>query len=198
MFVMLEWRGGWVLGQQSTKIRLIEGNAKWSHLKNWPVKGLCCRSRNPYSPFHTVYVYTVYLITQRRGGDSWTREKGRGACNRGEYSTDLEAGLTTWLTVRKKLAVNSDKTCRKVPLQVNFFKWRDFCIDFYESYPSTVDSESVDVCVREGTRVLCARDSLIVVPLNKPAIPWNGVSFSVDRSNYVEVYRPRPPTIHYI
>jgi hypothetical protein len=51
-----------------------------------------------------------------------------------------------------------------------------FWIDFCESYLSTVDSESVDVCEREGTRVLCARDSLIAVPLNKPAIPWNGVS----------------------
>jgi hypothetical protein len=125
--VMQCWNGGGVMDWQRKKIRLIEGNAKCRHLKNWPVKWLCCRPRNPYSsPFHTVYVYTVYLITQRRGrGDGWTREKGRGAT--GE-STDHKAGLTTWLTVGKKLAVNSDKTWRKVPVQVSFFKLRYFAL----------------------------------------------------------------------
>ncbi len=27
--------------------------------------------------------------------------------------------------------------CRKVPLQVNFFRWQHFCVAFYESYLST-------------------------------------------------------------
>ncbi len=80
----------------------------------------------------------VYFFTQGKGegGECWIREKGRGAT--GE-STDLKAGLkiSTWLKVRKKLAIsvhcmNPDKTCRKVPFQVNFLD------DFYDSYLSTV------------------------------------------------------------
>jgi hypothetical protein len=50
--------------------------------KNLSVKGLCRRClsvRGPEPHFPTVYVYRVYLFTQGRGGESLTREKGRGA-----------------------------------------------------------------------------------------------------------------------
>ncbi len=71
------------------KIRFIEGNSKCRHLKNWPLKGLCAgvylsEAQNPKPPpphLHTVYVYTVYLFTQR---------EGRG--NRGVYITVTKLG----------------------------------------------------------------------------------------------------------
>ncbi len=34
--------------------RLSEGNAKWRHLQNWPVTGLCDRPRTPQPPLHPV------------------------------------------------------------------------------------------------------------------------------------------------
>jgi hypothetical protein len=57
--------------------RLIEGNAKCRHLQKLTYKEtlrqvlICLRPRSPNSlppPLHTVYVYTVYLFTQGRGG----------------------------------------------------------------------------------------------------------------------------------
>ncbi len=70
------------------KIRLKESNAKC--LKKWPVKGLCGRCficlrppplrwpHTPSLPIHNVYLYTVHLFTQGRGGEL-TREKVSGA-----------------------------------------------------------------------------------------------------------------------
>jgi hypothetical protein len=62
-------------------VRLIESNVKCRHLKNLPREGLCGRCficlRPPppsYDPLHTVYVYTVYLFTQGRGGRASQRE----------------------------------------------------------------------------------------------------------------------------
>jgi hypothetical protein len=62
----------------SKKIRLIEGNAKHRHLEKFPVKGhygrcfICLRPRNPPPPPYT------RVFTQGRG-ESWTRDKVRGA-----------------------------------------------------------------------------------------------------------------------
>ncbi len=65
---------------QSRKKRLIEGNAEcrcFFHLKNltskWTLRQvfICLKPRTPRTtyppPLHTVYVYAVYLFTQRRG-----------------------------------------------------------------------------------------------------------------------------------
>ncbi len=70
-------------------INYKDTKAKCRLLKNW----VCGRylsvwgplpSYDPITPLHTVYVFTVYLFTQRRGwgprgGESWTREKVSGA-----------------------------------------------------------------------------------------------------------------------
>jgi hypothetical protein len=75
---------------------------------------ICLRPRTSYlpsPPLHIVNEYTVYVFTQgsregRGGGESCTREKGRGAT--GEC-TDHKAGLkiTTRLNVLKKLVISS-------------------------------------------------------------------------------------------
>ncbi len=48
----------------------------------------------PPPPRYTLYTTYMYLFTHGRGGESWTREKGRGA-------TDPKAGqkIPTWLNV---------------------------------------------------------------------------------------------------
>jgi hypothetical protein len=57
-----------------SSVRLIDGNAKFSHLKNWPVKGLCGRCLSVWGPKPLttppppLHLYTVYLFTQRLGG----------------------------------------------------------------------------------------------------------------------------------
>jgi hypothetical protein len=115
-----------IAGNQWTKkMGLIEGNAKCCHLKNLPVKGLCGRclsvwGAEPHAPLPTVYVYTVYLFT-RGGGESWTREKVRGA-------TVHKAGskMSTWLTVLQ--SKNSDKHMPQRPFTGHFFRWRQFAL----------------------------------------------------------------------
>ncbi len=88
------------------KIRLIEGNSKYRHLKILNLKGILrqllsvwgAELHNPPPPLThcSVYVYAVYLFTQGKGGGvgRWTREKVRG-------KTDHKAGskIPTWLTV---------------------------------------------------------------------------------------------------
>ncbi len=70
----------------------IDIKAKCRHLKNRPVKGLCGRvficlrpPRITYPPpprLHTVGLYSILIDRERGGGgESWTREKFRGACN---------------------------------------------------------------------------------------------------------------------
>ncbi len=65
------------------KIRLIEVNAKWHHLKKFTCKGtlrlvfICLRPRTSYPPLtHCIRVCSI----RPRGwwGESWTREKVRG------------------------------------------------------------------------------------------------------------------------
>ncbi len=80
-----------------------------SSSKKLHVKGLCGRylseaqNQEPHTPphLHTVYVYTVYLFKQVRGGEEQQFTKlGR------KYQRD-------WLYLQ---SINSDNTCRKVPV----------------------------------------------------------------------------------
>jgi hypothetical protein len=90
---------------------------KCRHLKKLTCNGtlrqvfIRLRARTLYPPpLHTVFtklhVYTVYLFTQgRRGrGESWTREKGRGATvHKAKWK------IPTWLTASPILYLNSDR-----------------------------------------------------------------------------------------
>ncbi len=65
----------WILCEDSNrrKIRLIEGNAKCRHLKNWPVQGLCgrrlsVRCPEPPPPLHYFLNTVLYLFTQGAEG----------------------------------------------------------------------------------------------------------------------------------
>jgi hypothetical protein len=103
----------------------IDNKAKCRHLKTFTCKGtlrqvfICLRPIPSYDPIppplHIVYVYTVYLFTQGWGGGGreLTREKVRGASVHNAGS---------------KITTSPINTCRKVPLQVNFFRWRHFAL----------------------------------------------------------------------
>jgi hypothetical protein len=64
-------------------IKYIDTKAKWRHLKKLTYKGtlrqlfICLGPRNSYPPY-TLYVYTVYLFIQGRGGELNQREEERG------------------------------------------------------------------------------------------------------------------------
>jgi hypothetical protein len=88
------------------KMRAVEGNAKW-HLKNWPVKGLCgmCLSvwgpepHTPPPPLHTVYVNTVYLFTQGRGGGGRVEPEGMKEKRDGRATVHkARSKIPTWLS----------------------------------------------------------------------------------------------------
>ncbi len=84
-------------------------NAKCRHPKNWFVVGLCGRCLSVWGPephiyalpTHCIRVYSILIRTGKGGGEMNQRE-GKG----GNSSQ-------SWVE-------NTNMTCRKVPLQVNF------------------------------------------------------------------------------
>ncbi len=102
---------------------------------------ICVRPRTPYPSPHSHYSILYFFTTGKRGrkGGNWTRKEVRGAT---EESIEHKAGLKipAWLNVRirKILTVSLQiKTCRS-PFTDKFFYMTTFCIDFYESYLSTL------------------------------------------------------------
>jgi hypothetical protein len=112
-------------GQSRRKIRLIEFNAKCRHLKKLTLKWLCGRCLSvwgpePHTTPYTLYmcIQYMYLFTQGKGegGDSWTREKIRGAT---VYSTKLGRKYQhDWLCLQ---SINSDKHLSQSPFTGKFF-----------------------------------------------------------------------------
>jgi hypothetical protein len=72
IFNVVHYSNWYELAIPRRKIRLI-GNAKCRHLKELICKGtlrqvfIYLMPRIPFPPLDTVYVYTVYLFTQRKG-----------------------------------------------------------------------------------------------------------------------------------
>ncbi len=108
------------------QIRLIEGNAECHKNKRLTWKGtlrqmfICLRPRIPYPP-HTLYTCIQHTYSHRKGEESSTREKVRGA-------TAPKSGLTipTWLIVY--LVYNSDNSCCVSPFTGTFFNWWHFAL----------------------------------------------------------------------
>ncbi len=96
------------------KIRLIDSNAKCHHLNNLSVKGLCGRFLSVWGQ----EPHTSPLTKGRVGGGRGEPERRlRGETVHDHNMTDFFAILQTLIN-----------TCRKVPLQVNFFKCRRFAL----------------------------------------------------------------------
>ncbi len=104
--------------------------------------------RNPIPPpLHTVYVYTVYVFTQGRGGGE-TQRLGRATV----HKTVSKKCQNDWLYLQ---SINYNKHLPQSPFTVNFFRWRHFALvsihlispwekerqrndDFHKRYYSTV------------------------------------------------------------
>jgi hypothetical protein len=99
---------------ESRKIRLIEGNAKFCHLKKLTCKGtllevfICLR---PRTPAHSIRVYGIIIHTGKGEG------RGRVEPERRFTKAGPKIPKLQYLQ-----SLNCDKSCRKVPLQVNFLR----------------------------------------------------------------------------
>ncbi len=103
-----------------------------SSQKNWPVKGrlvfICLRVWGPEPltppPLHTVQYTCSILIHLGKGGGGSVEPERR---LEGQQFTKLGRKYQhDWLYLQFK---NSNKhTCCKIPLQVNYFRWRHFAL----------------------------------------------------------------------
>jgi hypothetical protein len=122
----LKGRERWCLtgeGVVRRKIRLIEGNAECRHLKTLTCRGtlrqvfICLRPRTLCPPpiTHCIqYTYSHREGGMGGGGESWTREKGRGATAHKmgrKYQHD-------WLHLQ---SINSDKHLPQSPFTGQYF-----------------------------------------------------------------------------
>jgi hypothetical protein len=117
------------------KIRLIEGNGKYLHPNNLTCNGtlgqvfISLRPRTSYPPppytLSTYSRYTIHTINAGKGGVESERM--------GEGQQFTKLGLKyQHMTLQP---INSHGTCRKVPIQVNFLRWRHVALvpTFYRS-----------------------------------------------------------------
>ncbi len=88
----------------------------------------------PLTVCTNVHVYTV--LWHREEGGRWTRETVRGA-----KVHKAGSKIPTWLTVSQSKKIN---TCSKVPLEVNFFRWRHFVLVLWRTHS---DYSIVVVCM---------------------------------------------------
>ncbi len=112
------------------KIRLIEGNAKCRHLKQWTYKGtlrqvfVCPRPRTSYHPpsLHTVYVYIVNLFTQGRGRRVEPERRVEGQ----QFTKHGSKIPRDWKYLQSILYATGRFGCLPIPHSVNIFRWRHF------------------------------------------------------------------------
>jgi hypothetical protein len=106
---------------QRRRTRLIESDAKCRHLKKLTCKGtlqqvfICLRLRISPPPLHIVYVNTVYLFTDGRGGGGELSLR-EGQRRNSSQSWVEKANMIDCISSLSTLI----NTCRKVPLQGNF------------------------------------------------------------------------------
>ncbi len=135
------------------KIRLIEGNAKWHHLKNWFVKDFCLgwssnfvsfnsgqiqREKTPgriwcHTDFHIQY--SIHIHIGKGAGRVEPERRGEGQQWRVQITSRLENTNTTEQKqeIGYLQSKNSDKHLPQSPLTGKFFLYDAFCIDFYMS-----------------------------------------------------------------
>ncbi len=131
-------RGGGGVCHCHGLINNIGNKTKCRHLRKFTWKGslrpmfVCLRNppllwpQTPCTPLHTVYVYTVYLFTQGKGGGEMHHAERR--LERQQFTKLGRKYQHDWMY----LHLQSEKTWKnlpqKVPLQVNFSRWRHFAL----------------------------------------------------------------------
>ncbi len=103
-------------------INYTDTKAKYRHIQKLTCKGtlrqvfICLRTRTPYTTPRTHCIQYTYSHSEGGGGDSWTREKVRGA-------TVHKAGSK----YQHLQFINSDKHLPQSPFTSQFFYMTTFC-----------------------------------------------------------------------